>query len=333
MRILKDIKESELIQALQGFITSSSLMGSNEDAYLIKDELPYLLVNIDSMQRASDFLPGQTWDQIGDKLVTMTFSDIVAKGATPKHFLTSLVLEEDMNEEELIQLVEAISKKTQAYGAEYIGGDLGTAKEMVLAGIGTGSISQGKILTRREAQPKDLVCVTGYFGLTAVGFNYLSNENSEIVKDIPEELLKEALLAIYEPKLRMKEGHLLSSYELASSSIDSSDGLATSLNWLSKESNIKMIIDTLPIDPRLLKCLTTIESRKNVTFFGGEEFELIFTVPPSNLNEAYELFEKENKNLIVIGHCEKGMGVYFHQNDNLERIPFFGWDSLKKQAQ
>ena len=93
MRILKDIKESELIQALQGFITSSSLMGSNEDAYLIKDELPYLLVNIDSMQRASDFLPGQTWDQIGDKLVTMTFSDIVAKGATPKHFLTSLVLE------------------------------------------------------------------------------------------------------------------------------------------------------------------------------------------------------------------------------------------------
>jgi len=333
MRILRNIEEKELIKVLQGYITSSSLMGSNEDAYLIKDDLPYLLVNIDSMQRASDFLPDQTWGQIGKKLVTMTFSDIVAKGAIPEYFLTSLVLEEDMNEEELKQLVGAISKTTQIYGAEYIGGDLGTAKEMVLSGIGTGSISQGKILTRREAHPGDLVCVTGYFGLTAIGFNYIFNEKNEMTSNIPEEILEEALLAIYEPKLKMKEGHLLSSYELASSSIDSSDGLATSLNWLSKESNIKILIDTLPIDPKLLKYLTTMETKKTVTFFGGEEFEIVFTVPSTNLDKANKLFEKEKKKFVVIGHCEKGEGVYFNQNNHLERIPFFGWDSLKKQSQ
>ncbi|MHA2173654.1 MAG: thiamine-phosphate kinase [Candidatus Hodarchaeales archaeon] len=333
MRILRNIRETELIQLLQGYITSSSHMGSNEDAYLIKDELPFLLVNIDSMQRDSDFLPHQTWDQIGGKLVTMTFSDLVAKGATPEYFLTSLILEENMNEEELKHLVESISKTTNKYGAEYIGGDLGTAKETVLSGIGTGSIFEGKILTRRGAQAEDLVCVTGHFGLPSIGFNHLLEINSEIIPKIPSELIEEALLAVYEPKLRMKEGFLLSSKELASSSIDSSDGLAASLNWLSKESNTKIIIDTLPIDPRLLNVVTTIDNRKTVTFFGGEEFEIVFTVPPSKLDRTHNLFEKENRKFMVIGHCEKGSGVYFKQNSHLERIPFFGWDSLKKKPQ
>ncbi|MHA2054280.1 MAG: thiamine-phosphate kinase [Candidatus Hodarchaeales archaeon] len=333
MRILRNIKETELIQLLQGYITSSSHMGSNEDAYLIKDQLPFLLVNIDSMQRDSDFLPHQTWDQIGGKLVTMTFSDLVAKGATPEYFLTSLILEENMNEEELKHLVESISKTTNKYGAEYIGGDLGTAKETVLSGIGTGSIFEGKILTRRGAQAEDLVCVTGHFGLPSIGFNHLLEKNTEIIPKISSELLEEALLAVYEPKLRMKEGFLLSSNELASSSIDSSDGLAASLNWLSKESKTKIIIDTLPIDPRLLNVVTTIDNRKTVTFFGGEEFEIVFTVPPSKLDRTHNLFEKEKKEFMVIGHCEKGSGVYFKQNSHLERIPFFGWDSLKKKPQ
>ncbi len=333
MRILRNIRETELIQILQKYITSSSHMGSNEDAYLIKDQLPYLLVNIDSMQRDSDFLPNQSWDKIGEKLVTMTFSDIVAKGATPEYFLTSLNLEENMSENDLKMLVESISNASAKYGAEYLGGDLGTAKEAVISGIGTGSIPRGKILTRHMAQPEDLVCVTGHFGLTAIGFNHLLKKDSDISSKIPPEILEEALQAVYYPNLRIKEGNLLCSNELASASIDSSDGLATSLNWLSKLSNIKIIIDKLPIDPRLLNYLTTFDDRKTVTLFGGEEFEIVFTIPVSKVEKTHELFEMENKGLTVIGHCEKGSGVYLKKNNNLERIPFSGWDSFQKRVQ
>ena len=93
MRILKDIKESDIIQLLQSYLSASPYMGSNEDAYLIKNQRPFMLINIDSMQRDGDFLPDQSWVQIGRKLVTMTLSDLVAKGASPDVFLSSLVLQ------------------------------------------------------------------------------------------------------------------------------------------------------------------------------------------------------------------------------------------------
>ena len=68
MRTLREVSEAELIHLLQTYITSSPLMGSNEDAYLINDKPPYNLINIDSMQRDGDFLPQQSWKLIGKKL-------------------------------------------------------------------------------------------------------------------------------------------------------------------------------------------------------------------------------------------------------------------------
>ena len=190
MRILKDMSEAELIHLLQTYITSSPLIGSNEDAYLIGDQLPYMLINIDSMQRDSDFLPNQTWNQIGKKLVTMTFSDLVAKGAHPKYFLSSLVIEETLQEIEFKDLARGIQEATQRYESSYLGGDLGSTTETVLTGIGIGTISQGNFLTRRDAQIDDYVCVTGYFGLTAIGFNYLLQKTGHIISELPSNFLK-----------------------------------------------------------------------------------------------------------------------------------------------
>ena len=333
MREIKDIGEIEIIQLLQSYITPSSKMGSNEDAYLIREQIPYILLNIDTMTKASDFLPDQTWIQIGEKLVTMTFSDLVAKGAQPDSFLSSLVLETDFLIKELKELASSMQKTTERYGASYLGGDLGSAAETVLTGVGTGSIKEGKIITRRDAGVGDIVCVTQNFGLTAVGFDQLLTKSKNKYLDIPSSLLSKAKNSVYQPALRLTEGLLLSEYQLASSAIDSSDGLASALNWLAMESNLNITIDHLPLHPELVNYCTSLDSIMNATLYGGEEFEIIFTVPPEKLDITQELFEKNNCKCIVIGSCREGAGVNYTNSNKTLKIPLRGWDSLGKEFQ
>ncbi len=331
MKNLENLGESNIINLLQQYVDSSDLLGTNEDAYLYNNSHPYILVNVDTMSRDSDFLPQQTWKQLGGKLVTITFSDLVAKGASPNMFISSLVLEGSMKECELKELVAAIQKTSHKYGGKYLGGDLGSSVETVLTGVGLGSIKEGKILTRRGANRGDLVCVTGYFGLTSIGFDYLLSPETRKYNVISDNLLEISISSLYEPQPRLTEGLLLSKHNLATSSIDSSDGLAISLHWLAQASNLGIIVYDLPIHPELKSFLDSFDTILEVTMFGGEEYELIFTVPPSNLEKLTQIFQKNNCQFFVIGECTDSQGVFVSQNETLDPVPMRGWDTFTKK--
>ena len=331
MKNLENLGEFNIINLLQTYIDSSDLIGRNEDAYLYSNHHPYILVNVDTMTRNSDFLPQQTWKQLGVKLVAITFSDLAAKGATPNLFISSLVLEETMKEGELKELVAAIQKTSHTYGAKYLGGDLGSSVETVLTGVGVGAIESGKILTRRDAKRKDLICVTGYFGLTSIGLDYLLSPETRNYEVIPDNLIDIGISSLHEPQPRLREGVLLSKHNLATSSIDSSDGLAISLHWLAKASNIGIIIYDLPIHPELKSSFDSFDTILEMTMFGGEEYELIFTVPPSNLGKVEQVFTENNCKFFVIGECTDSQGVFVSHNESLIPIPMRGWDTFRRK--
>ena len=332
MHTLENLGETKIINLLQAYIDSSDLLGTNEDAYLYNNAHPYILVNVDTMSRDSDFLPQQTWKQLGAKLVTITFSDLVAKGATPDLFVSSLVLEGLMKEDELKELVSAIQKKSHKYGVRYLGGDLGSSIETVLTGVGLGSIKKGTILTRRDAKIGDLVCVTGHFGLTSIGLDYLLSPKTRKFDSIPDNLLELSVTLLYEPQLRIIEGRLLSEYRLATSSIDSSDGLAISLHWLSQASNTGIVVNNLPIHPRLESYLDSFETLLEITMFGGEEYELVFTIPPTKLRELEHIFKKNNCQFFIIGECIDSQGVFVSHQETLSSVPMRGWDTFRKKT-
>ncbi|UCG00472.1 MAG: thiamine-phosphate kinase [Candidatus Heimdallarchaeota archaeon] len=328
---LENLGEFNIINLLQTYIDSSDLIGRNEDAYLYSNNHPYVLVNVDTMTRNSDFLPKQTWKQLGGKLVAITFSDLAAKGATPDLFISSLVLEKTMKESELKELVAAIQKTSNKYGAKYLGGDLGSSVETVLTGVGMGSIKRGKILTRRDARLKDLVCVTGHFGLNTIGLDYLLYPENRKYDIIPDNLFEIGISSLYEPKPRLTEGVLLSENSLATSSIDSSDGLAISLHWIAQASHVGIAIYDLPIHPELKSSLNSFDTVLEITMFGGEEYELIFTIPPANLGKLEQIFYENNCNFYVIGECIDTQGVFVSQNGTLTPVPMKGWDAFRKK--
>ncbi|MFX1507083.1 MAG: thiamine-phosphate kinase [Promethearchaeota archaeon] len=332
MQNLENLGELRIINLLQAYIDSSDLIGRNEDAYLYSSNQPYILVNVDTMSRNSDFLPQQTWEQIGGKLVAITFSDLVAKGASPDLFISSLVLEKTMKEIELKDLVAAIQKTSHRYGAKYLGGDLGSSTETVLTGVGVGSIKGGKILTRRDAKPRDLVCVTGYFGLTTIGLDYLLSPETRKYETISDKLFEIGIKSLYEPQPRLTEGVLLSEHKLATSAIDSSDGLATSLHWIAQASNVGIVIYNLPTHPELKSSLDSYDMILEITMFGGEEYELIFTVPSSDLEKVEQIFSEENCHFLVIGECIDSQGVFVSRNETLTPVEMKGWDTFRKKV-
>ncbi len=332
LKKLENLGEKGIVQLLQSYIDASDLLGTNEDAYLFDTNLPHILINVDSMSRNSDFLPGQTWAQIGAKLVSITFSDLAAKGALPSIFLSSMVLENSMIEKELRELADSLQKTAKKYNTRYLGGDLGSAMETVLTGVGLGSITEGKVLSRREAQLGDLVCVTGFFGLTTIGLNHLLSPTDKRFDNIPDSLIEQSIELLYEPTPKIMEGMLLSKNEIATSSIDSSDGLAISLHWLSQASKIGILINTLPIHPKLEPYLYSPQDSLEVTMFGGEEYELVFTVPPHRVKDLESIFIENNRKFIVIGECISPKGVFISQEGNKIPLPMDGWDSFRKKV-
>ncbi len=321
--------EANIIQLLQPYLDQMAHLGSNEDAYLITNAHPYILLNVDSMSRTSDFLPKQSWAQIGKKLVVSTFSDIAAKGGTPTTFLASLVLEKNMEEKALKCLVNGIKEASQQYKSKYLGGDLGTATETVLTGIGTGYIEKGNILARKNARVGDLVCVTGDFGLTSLGLKTLLSRERE--DELPDFLIEAGIKQLYEPKARILEGTILSNSNFTHACIDSSDGLAISLHWLSEASKTGFLITELPLNKKLKEYIQSEEKQVEMTLYGGDEYELVFTVPANKGKVIENLFRENGCTFTVIGECIEKTGVYLKGKKEITTIKKIGWDAFRPQ--
>lgn len=326
---LKDIGERKIIQKLQKYITSGKDIQRNEDAYFHEFQNNSIVINIDSMSRKTDFLPGQTWKQIGHKLVTITVSDLAAKGALPEVFLSSLVMEPDMAENDFLAIVDGIRSGCNYYNCQYMGGDLGSSSETVMVGCSIGNAIGGKIIKRHSAKPGDIICVTGSFGLTGYGLSCLLGEKKRRSTAESEELYKKAVDYLFTPVARLKEGILLNKFNLATASIDSSDGLSLSLYWLAKQSNLKIIIEQIPFNPLLKNSCIKSNLKQQWALHGGEEYELVFTINPNNLKKLETIFRENNCSFTVIGQCEHGSGVYLLEKESRVEVIPAGWNSFQ----
>jgi thiamine-monophosphate kinase len=282
-----------------------------------------LLLKSDTFVKRTDAPKGMRHRDMGRKALVMNLSDLAAKGAEPLAFLFSLGVPRGYASKHIEGLVQGLAEASEEYGIPILGGDVCESRELFVAGFATGTAK--RVVSRSGASPGDIVAVTGPFGDTAAALRILLGG-----LEAPPKLRRDLLRSVYRPSARLKLGKRLAEEGVVTSSMDSSDGLAFTLNELAKSSGVGMRIGSLPLSPTALEF-----SRFNginpsdLVFFGGEEYEIVYTVARGTWEAALKSSRASGGCLIGIGEVIKGSKVTYAEAGKETLLPSKGWEHLK----
>jgi thiamine-monophosphate kinase len=291
------LRESEIIDLFLKHLKKQGELPLGDDAGALKIGDEWLVATNDMLVGKTDVPDVMMPEQVGFKAVTMNVSDIAAMGAKPVGFLFSLGIPEELDEAYLEGIARGIGEALDYYSVPVLSADTNEADDLIIDGIVLGRTR--RLLTRSGAKPGDLVCLTGDVGRAFAG--YLAWKYGLELPPKTREVLYEKFLS---PKARVNEGILLG--KVANSAIDISDGFSKELHLLAKMSRVRVEISSerLPIMEEVYSVAEALGiDPVRIALSSGEEFELVFTVPPDRVFELGFTFT-------VIGRVDRGMGVY-----------------------
>ena len=228
-----------------------------------------LAVTIDMLHETTDFPAGTTRYTAGWRSIGASLSDLAAMGATPAGAV-AVYGAPAFEQEEILAFVDGARDICEVVGTEYVGGDLDDHEEFTVATAAVGRTDDP--VFRSGAQPGDAICVTGTLGRSGAALRYFDRGEVSRANDL------------FQFRPRVEAGRALAPH--ASAMMDSSDGLARSLHQLAEASDSGMAVETpLPIDDTVA-AVAGAEERMELGAFFGEDFELVCTIPESDLPAA-----------------------------------------------
>jgi thiamine-monophosphate kinase len=212
-------------------------------------------------------------------------------GARPRWSLISIGVPSDVWQMDFAdRLYSGLLELANRYDVQLIGGDTSrTEEKIVIDSIVIGECSANRAVKRSGAIAGDQIFVTGSLGGAAAGLRlvergaHLAEQN---LQEDDSQKLDHVLLRQLRPEPRVGWGIVLGDERLATSMIDISDGLSSDLNHLCAASGVGAIIDSslLPIDHQVVElCGRRALDPLQLALHGGEDFELLFTVRPSDV--------------------------------------------------
>ena len=317
----------------------STIKGVGDDAAIIKfDESKITLLSSDMLIEGIHFdLSYMPLQHLGYKAVTANVSDIAAMNGSPTQITVSLGLSNRFSVEAVESIYEGINAAADAYNVDVVGGDTTASGSGLIICISIlGVASEGEVVRRSGAKNGDILCVTGDLGGAFMGLQILEREKQEFLAN-PEMQPK---LDKYEyvvgrqlrPKARMDVIHDLKEKGIVPSSmIDISDGLASEIFHLCKESNLGTSIyeDKLPIDKETYETAAEFSIDPNTCALnGGEDYELLFTITQDEFEKI-----KNHEDIHTIGYmheASKGKVMVTTSNQIIE-IQAQGWTHFKEK--
>jgi thiamine-monophosphate kinase len=223
-------------------------------------------------------------------------------GGIPTRILITLGISKKISAAYLDQLYKGIKKTCQLYNIELFGGDTVSSPKYFFINITIiGETRKGKLFTRKGAKKGDLIFTTGTLGDSSLGLKIQSGKKWKCSAKSRKHLLERHLT----PTPRLKESQLLaqSTFKI-NSMIDISDGLVQDLNHICKQSGTGALIfeEKLPQSPAFLKvCLDNNLPLTPFILHGGEDYELLFTLPADGVKKLNRQFEKAEALVTHIG--------------------------------
>lgn len=277
--------EFDLIQGMTssaGIFSENLRTGVGDDCAVISADPEHdLLLTSDLLVEKVHF--DRRWftpEQIGSKAVRVSLSDIAAMGGRPEFSLISFAFPVSLAREEAECIYGGIRKTAGDFRVTLAGGDVSrTEGEVVLDVMLLGKIEKGRAVLRSGARPGDQVFVSGSLGGASLGLKVLglglTGSDAEILARRQ-----------HTPEPRTALGRVLSRDGWASAMIDVSDGLSSDLGHLCRMSGVgaKIEMKALPVSEayRRVCARLSLDTAQGI-LHGGEDYELLFTVPSERL--------------------------------------------------
>lgn len=342
MAEISDLGEFGLIDRLTSDFplkNESSVYGVGDDAAILNFGEKDVLVTTDLLLEGIHFdLRYVPLKHLGYKSAVVNFSDIYAMGGTPRQITVSIGISSRFTLEHIETLYEGIRKACEVYGVDLVGGDTSASVTgLVISITCIGDCGKGDAIRRDGAKPTDIICVSGDLGAAYMGLQLLERENrvsANAGKDFtPDFSGKEYILERQlKPEARKDIIEALRAEGIRPTAMmDVSDGLSSELLHICKNSDTgcRVYEDRIPIDYQT--ALMAEELNMNLitaAMNGGEDYELLFTVPLTEHDRIENV-----KGVKMIGYItEPALGCAMVTRDGQE-FPLMaqGWNAFKKK--
>lgn len=318
-------------------VNTSTLKGVGDDCAVLHYDGAEVLVSTDLLVEGVHFdLTYMPLKHLGYKAAVVNFSDVYAMNGNPRQITVSLAISRRFTVEHMEALYSGIRLACERYGVDIVGGDTTASRSgLVICITVIGEAPKDKIVYRSGAKDTDLICVSGNLGAAYMGLQALEREKvagagqSDFQPDFhgKEYLLERQL----KPEARRDVIEDLAKAGIVPTSMmDVSDGLSSELLHICKASDTgcRVYEERIPIDYETAKMAEELNMNLvTAAMNGGEDYELLFTVP---LHAHEEI--KKIPDVKVIGHITKpSLGCYMVTRDGGE-IPIRaqGFNHMKK---
>ena len=318
---MKNPDEIEIIKTFQRRLGRKSRFQA-DDVEVLKIGNTKFIVKSDMLVQSTDMPTGMALDEIARKSLVSCVSDFSCKGIRPTFATIALAIPRNFTQKMINDLARGFFKSSKEFGVHIIGGDTNEGKELVIEVSMLGTSSK-RIPSRGGAKTGDIIIASGPFGYSSAGLKIILNG-----RKVNRQAIKKFRNAVFKPNPRLNFG--LKAAKYFSSSMDSSDGLAITLNDMSHQSKKKFVITDLPTGNEVIEFARQNKtSLEDLVFCGGEEYEIVSTVHPTNLQKIKKLAKKMKVPLFEIGHVSNGKNVVLVSNNKSKVIKRCGWTHLR----
>ncbi|MCB0635215.1 MAG: thiamine-phosphate kinase [Lewinella sp.] len=339
---VNELGEFGLIEHLtQAFplLNASSVKGVGDDAAVIDNEGFQTVVSTDMLVEGIHFdLMYTPLKHLGYKAIVVNLSDIYAMNARPRQVTVSIALSNRFSVEAVDELYEGIRLACENYGVDLVGGDTTSSnKGLIISVTAIGQGEKDKLAYRDGAKIGDLLCITGNVGAAYLGLQILEREkqiylsNPGVQPNLEDETY--CVGRQLKPEARREMIEAFDKAQLVPTAmIDVSDGVASEIFHICRQSGVGAFVEEsgVPIHPdaQMLALKFKLDPI-TCALSGGEDYELLFTIDPADVEKVKYL-----PDIYIMGEIVPAAdGVKLHtKGGNIHDLQAQGWVHLSPNA-
>ncbi|HKV24591.1 MAG TPA: thiamine-phosphate kinase [Candidatus Acidoferrum sp.] len=226
-------------------------------------------------------------DAVGWKCLARAVSDVAAMGGVPRYFLLSIALPLRQTRDWLTPFLGGLRRASKKLGCALIGGDTTRSHKILICITVAGEVRTARAILRSGARPGDVLFVSGRLGEAELGLSAIRRAKHPLSNSPP--FLRKHLY----PEPRLTLGRWLAENHLPSAMMDLSDGLSTDLPRLCAASGVGARIESPKLPVVKVPRTTRHRSRspQDLALHGGDDYELLFAVPPQKQQRVPQSYE------------------------------------------